>query len=160
MYAVVNFPLPLKARQLGDSILWTPGINLDNPATYKPTFKGSAEQLYTIEIKTKSGCVTIDTQLVKTVKNVEVHVPDAFTPNNDGTNDFLRPLVRGIKQLNYFRIYNRAGQILFESKTDRPGWDGTFKGTPQPTQAVVWMAEGVGGDGNIHRRKGTALLLR
>ncbi|MBA4140432.1 MAG: PKD domain-containing protein [Segetibacter sp.] len=160
VYAVVNFPLPLKARQLGDSILWTPGINLNNPATYTPIFKGSAEQLYTIEIKTNSGCITIDTQLVKTVKNVEMYVPDAFTPNKDGTNDFLRPLLRGIKQLNYFRIYNRVGQIVFESKTDRPGWDGTFKGVPQPTQAVVWMAEGVGVDGILHRRKGTTLLLK
>jgi len=87
-------------------------------------------------------------------------VPDAFTPNKDGTNDFLRPLLRGIKQLNYFRIFNRTGQILFESKTGMPGWDGTYKSTPQPTQAVVWMAEGVGVDGNIYRRKGTSILLR
>ncbi len=160
VYAVINLPLQLKARQFGDSILWTPGINLNNPTTYTPIFKGSSEQLYTIEIKTKSGCVTIDTQLVKTVKNVEIYVADAFTPNKDGTNDFLRPLLRGIKQLNYFRIFNRVGQILFESKTDMPGWDGSFKGTPQPTQGVVWMAEGVGVDGNIYIRKGTSLLLR
>ncbi len=160
VYAVVNFPLPLPARQLGDSILWTPGINLNNPAVYTPIFKGVAEQLYTIEIKTNSGCITVDTQLVKTVKNVEMYVPDAFTPNKDGTNDFLRPILRGIKQLNYFRIFNRVGQTVFESKTDRPGWDGTFKGTAQPTQAVLWVVEGVGVDGIIHRRKGTTLLLR
>jgi gliding motility-associated-like protein len=160
VYAVINLPLHLQARQFGDSILWSPGINLDNPTTYAPIFKGSTQQLYTIEIKTKSGCATIDTQLVKIVKNVEMYVPGAFTPNKDGNNDFLRPLLRGIKQLNYFRIFNRVGQLLFETKIDMPGWDGTFKSIPQPTQAVVWMAEGVGVDGNIYRRNGTSLLLR
>jgi gliding motility-associated-like protein len=160
VYAVINFPLSLQARKLGDSVLWTPAINLDNPASFNPIFKGAADQLYTLAIKTSSGCIIVDTQLVKTVKNVEIYVPDAFTPNNDGKNDFIRPILRGIRQLYYFRVFNRTGQIVFESKTDRPGWDGNFKGIPQPTQAFVWMAEGIGVDGNIHRRKGTTILLR
>ncbi len=159
-YAVINLPLPLQARQIGESALWSPGINLDTRTSFTPTFKGASDQLYSIEIKTNIGCVTVDTQLVKTVDHVEVYVPTAFTPNNDGKNDFLHPILLGIKEVRYFRVYNRWGQLLFESRNDKPGWNGTFKGIQQQTQTVVWMIEGIGVDGNIHNRKGTTVLLR
>ncbi|MBC7826332.1 MAG: gliding motility-associated C-terminal domain-containing protein [Chitinophagaceae bacterium] len=159
-YAVIDMPLTLKARQFGATVLWTPGINLDNRSIYSPIFKGGSEQLYTIAITTSSGCLTIDTQLVRAVKQIDVVVPNAFTPNNDGRNDFLRPILMGIVELRYFRIYNRWGQLLFESKSERPGWDGTFKGHRLATQAVVWAMEGKGVDGKIYIRKGTSILGR
>lgn len=159
-YALINSPLHLEARQFGTSVLWSPGTNLDVRTSYTPVFKGLSDQLYTIEIKTSAGCITVDTQLVKTVKSVEMYVPTAFTPNNDGLNDFLRPTLMGVKKLRFFRIYNRWGQLLFESKTDRPGWDGRFNGLTLSTQVVVWMVEGLGVDGNIYTRRGTSTLLR
>ena len=159
-YAVIDLPFPLKARQFGASVLWSPGINLDNPGSYVPKFKGSREQLYLISIKTNAGCITVDTQMVRTVKFVDVVVPNAFTPNHDGKNDFLRPILMGIKELRYFRIYNRWGQLLFETQNERPGWDGTFKGNKLPSQAVVWTLEGIGVDGRTHFRKGTSIIGR
>lgn len=159
-YAIIDLPFPLKARQIGATALWSPGLNLDNKILYSPTFRGSAEQLYTVTLTTTSGCVTVDTQLVRTVKFVDIVVPNAFTPNNDGRNDFLRPILMGILEMRYFRIYNRWGQLLFETKNIRPGWDGTFKGSRLSSQAVVWTAEGVGVDGKIYLRKGTTVLGR
>jgi gliding motility-associated-like protein len=159
-YAIIDLPLDLKARQFGDSILWSPGTSLNTPTSYTPVFNGPSEQLYTIEIKTASGCVTVDTQLVKTVKSAEMYVPTAFTPNNDGLNDFLRPVLMGIKEVRYFRIFNRWGQLLFEAKTDQPGWDGRLGGIPVSSQVVVWLVEGLGIDNNIYRRKGTTVLVR
>jgi len=159
-YAVVDLPITLQARQFGISALWTPGNNLDNRSSYTPAFQSHLDQLYTVQINTAAGCVTVDTQLVKIVPHVDMYVPSAFTPNNDGLNDFLRPTLMGIKELHYFRIYNRWGQLLFESKTERPGWNGIFKGTAQPTQVVVWIAEGLGVDGRIYTRKGTSTLVR
>jgi gliding motility-associated-like protein len=159
-YAIINQPHVLKARQFGDSISWSPGTWLNVRTSYTPIFKGPSEQLYTIEIRTNSGCITVDTQLVKTVKQAEMYVPTAFTPNNDGINDFLRPILRGIKEVHYFRIFNRWGQLVFEMKTDQPGWDGTLKGVPQAAQVVVWVLEGLGIDNNIYRQKGTTVLVR
>lgn len=159
-YAVINLPLTLEARTFGQSILWSPANNLDSRISYTPVFKGSSEQQYSIEIKTASGCLTTDTLLVKTVKKVEVYVPTAFTPNHDGSNDFLRPICRGIKQIYYFKVFNRWGQLLYEMKDDHPGWDGTLKGVPQQSQTVVWMIEGVGVDGNLYSQKGASTLLR
>lgn len=159
-YALVDLPLPLAARNLGDEVLWSPDTGLDDRTSYTPVFKGASEQLYTIVIETNSGCVTVDTQLVKTVKNVEVYVPTAFTPDNDGKNDYLRPLLQGVKEVRFFRVFNRWGQLLFETRTDKPGWDGTFKGAAQQTQTVVWMLEVTGIDGKTYVRKGTTVLLR
>ena len=146
---IINLPLPLEARKIGMHILWKPSTWLYTPAMYTPDFKSASEQLYAIEMKTNAGCITVDTQLVKTVKNVEMYVPAAFTPNNDGINDFLRPILREVKEIGYFRIFNRAGNLLFETRTEKPGWDGIYKGMPLQTQAVVWMLEIVGVDGNI-----------
>jgi len=159
-YAVVDLPLPLQARQIGDSAFWSPGISLSTTSGFNPVFKGPSDQLYNINIKTATGCITTDMQQVKTVKQVEMYVPGAFTPNDDEKNDYLHPVLMGIKEIRYFRVYNRWGELVYESKTDRPGWDGTFRGVKQPTQTLVWMAEGLGVDGKIYTKKGTAVLLR
>ena len=159
-YAVIDLPLDLKARKFGETALWNPGIQLDTRTSYTPVFKGTREQLYTITITKSSGCVTVDTQLVRTVKFIDVVVPNVFTPNHDGRNDYLRPILMGIKQIRSFRIYNRWGQLLFETKEERPGWDGTFKGQRMASQAVVWVIEGVGVDGKTYIRKGTSIVAR
>ena len=158
--AVVNLPLTLHARQFGNNVLWTPATSLDNPTSYTPTFIGSKEQLYTVEIRTASGCVTVDTQLVKINKSIEIYVPNSFTPNNDGRNDILRPFTIGIKELTYFRIYNRWGQLVFESRDMEKGWNGIFKGTPIEVQTVVWMFEGIGADNKVYKARGTTVLVR
>jgi gliding motility-associated-like protein len=159
-YAVVNIPLDLHARNFGESALWKPAFSLDNAASYNPIFKGSLDQEYTIDITTKTKCVTSDTQFVKIVKDIAIHVPSAFTPNGDGKNDFLNPIIFGIKKLNYFRIFNRLGELMYETNTNRQGWDGNYKGIKQGVQTFVWMVEVLAGDGNIYFNKGTTILLR
>ena len=133
---------------------------MNNNSIISPNFIGVKEQLYTIKIKSIGGCVTADTQLVKVIKEVEVLVPTAFTPNNDGRNDWLRPILIGMKETRYFRIFNRWGQIVFESRTVLPGWDGTLKGLPLGMQTLVWVYEGTGADDKPYLKKGTAVLIR
>lgn len=159
-YAVIHYPLALHARPFGESAIWSPAVNLDEPANFNPVFIGTEEQLYTIRITTVSGCLTVDTQLVKVVPTVEIYVPNAFTPNNDGINDILRPILRGIAEIKYFRVFNRWGQLWFETRTNKNGWDGSFKGMPQESQTIVWMFEAVGVDGKTYTRKGSSVLLR
>ncbi|HNH21817.1 MAG TPA: PKD domain-containing protein, partial [Ferruginibacter sp.] len=157
-----NFPEVLHAQTLGNSVLWTPATNLDNRFSYNPTFKGMHDQLYTIELKNaRNGCVTVDTLLVKTQKKIEIYVPTVFTPGGDGVNDLLRPLLFGFDHVNYFRVYNRWGKLLFQMNSDRPGWDGRINGqVTTETQTVVWMIEAVDVDGKTHRKQGTTVLLR
>ena len=159
-YAINNLPLSLHARKIGQQVLWRPGLNLDDPESFSPSFKGVSETLYNIEIRTNTECLTVDTLLVKVIPYVEIYVPTAFTPNGDGRNDFLRPALRGIKELRYFRIFNRGGLLMYESKKTEPGWDGIFKGISQQTQTFVWMLEGIGVDNVVYIRKGASTLIR
>jgi gliding motility-associated-like protein len=159
-YAVVDLPFTLQAREFGATVVWKPGIKLDNAGIANPVFTSSSDQLYTIEITTTTGCVTVDTQEVKIVPHVDIYVPTAFTPNKDGLNDVLRPTLMGIKELLYFKIFNRWGQLLFETKTPFAGWDGKINGAFQSTQVFVWLAEGIGVDNKRYMRKGTSTLVR
>jgi len=116
--------------------------------------------LYKVDITTASGCLTTDTQFVKIVSHVEIYVPNAFTPNGDGQNNVLRPLLRGVKQFHYFKVFNRFGQKVFSSQGDGPGWDGNLNGKPQPVGTYVWLIKGRDYLGNIHSEKGTVVLIR
>lgn len=158
-YSVVNLPLTLQARPIGNNVLWRPAKSLDDAASYSPLFLSDAEQEYTITLKTKSGCVTVDTQLVKINQRIVIYVPNTFTPNSDGINDMLRPFMIGIKELAYFKIFNRWGQLIYQTSNMQNGWDGKFKGLGQQMQTVVWMLEGTGLDNKKYNAKGTTVLV-
>jgi gliding motility-associated-like protein len=68
-----------------------------------------------------------------------VDVPTAFTPNGDGVNDVIYVDGWGIKKLNYFRIFNRWGQVLFESNDIKIGWNGIYNGVPQNMETYVYQ---------------------
>lgn len=161
-YAVMNFPAPLQARSFGASYQWKPSLYLDNPSLSNPVFNAPVvgDQVYTINITTAAGCLTVDTQLVNTIKEVKVYVPTAFTPNNDGLNDYLRPIMLGVKELRYFRVFNRWGQMVFNMQSSELGWDGTVKGQVQNTAVYVWMIEAIGLDNRLYFQKGTVALVK
>ncbi|HUC79370.1 MAG TPA: gliding motility-associated C-terminal domain-containing protein, partial [Flavisolibacter sp.] len=158
-YAVVNEPYRLGARTFGDP-LWAPVTSLDNPRSSTPVFVGAADILYTIQLLTETGCITVDTLQVKAAKRADIFVPTGFTPNSDGRNDVLRPVTMGIKELKYFKVFNRWGQLLFETRNQNQGWDGRIQGNQVATGVVVWVAEGIGADGRQYTRKGTTVLIR
>jgi gliding motility-associated-like protein len=156
----INFSIPLQAKLPGVSFVWKPSIYLSNVTAEKPFFKGLADQVYTIEVTSASGCKTVDTQQVKLYKKIEVYVPTAFTPDKNGLNDLLQPVLLGIKQLKFFRVYNRWGQLVFDTNTEGRGWDGLYNGKLQPMQAYIWIIEAVDIDGVAVSRKGSVLLMR
>jgi gliding motility-associated-like protein len=92
------------------------------------------------------------------VNTPAIYVPNAFTPN--GANNILKIVLYGMRELHYFSIYNRYGQLVFTTKDPAIGWDGKFKGKAQNTGTFVWVAEAVDQRGNIIREKGTSTLIR
>jgi hypothetical protein len=90
----------------------------------------------------------------------DLFVPKAWSPNNDGHNDKLFPLRLNIRELRYFRIYNRWGQLVFETNQLGIGWDGYFKGQQQVMDTYTWTAEAVCDDGRVIKRAGNSVLLR
>lgn len=159
-YAVANLPLTLQARPIAGQVTWTPATSLDNPTSKTPVFIGNIEQRYNIELKLNTGCITTDTQFVKINKDIVIYVPNAFSPNNDALNDFLKPFMIGIKELKFFRLFNRWGELIFETRDPNKGWDGRHKGIPVQTHTLVWMLEGIGVDDKIYKAKGSTVLIR
>ena len=115
---------------------------------------------YTITIRDNLGCTTVDSQLVKVFKEVNIYMPKAFTPNGDGQNDRIYPFTVGIKQIRMFRIINRWGVIVYEAKTDIKGWDGNYKGAPQQMDGYVWELQAIDYFGKMHTRQGSFTLIR
>ncbi len=90
----------------------------------------------------------------------DIFIPTAFTPNNDGKNDILKPIPVGITRIDFFRIYNRFGQLIYETKEYLKGWDGNVAGTPQASGTYVFSAQGVDYTGKTIFKKGTVVLIR
>ena len=88
-----------------------------------------------------------------------VGVPSAFSPNGDGENDVLYVRGAAIATLD-LKIYNRWGQLVFETTTKEKGWDGTFNGQPQPIEAYAYVLNCTFIDGTSKLLKGNITLLR
>lgn len=90
----------------------------------------------------------------------EVYMPKIFTPNGDGVNDILKPYIAGLDELKLFNVYNRWGNLIFSTKNSGEGWDGTYRGTPQPNETYIWIIEGINKKGEKVVRKGMVSLVR
>lgn len=160
--AIINRPQQLNARSIGVNYLWSPATFLNSISSRTPMTTLNREQLYRIAITNRAGCTTVDTQLVRAFNDRNIYVPEAFSPDNDGRNDRLAPILVGINEMKVFRIYNRWGILVYDNKNANAytGWDGTYKGVKQPLETYAWVAEGIDVDGQYIRRTGNTVLIR
>jgi gliding motility-associated-like protein len=165
--ATPNTPVSLTARDLGINYtyLWQPPIGLNFIDVKSPTFNYNQQQEYTVTLAPPDGsCPTTDTVLVKLADNGSIksvlNVPNAWSPNGDGHNDKLYPLTINMKELRYFKVFNRWGQLMFETHTLGQGWDGIYNGAPQVMDVYTWIVEAEGLDGVHYKQAGNSILLR
>ncbi len=159
--AFPNTPIQLSARNIGVNYLWTPGAGLSSTTISTPVFTYNQQTEYRITIVATGGCTITDTLLVKmTAMKADILVPKAWSPNGDGHNDKLFLYGVNLQVLRYFRVFNRWGQLVFETNTISHGWDGVFKGMPQAIDTYKWIVEGISNDGQIIKRSGNSVLLR
>ncbi|MDN3657813.1 gliding motility-associated C-terminal domain-containing protein [Ferruginibacter paludis] len=97
---------------------------------------------------------------IKVVDKSFIVVPTAFTPNNDGKNDFLSAKSIGYIQLDFFRVFNKWGELVFETHQLNNGWNGRYKSRVQNTGSYIWFAEGRDINGNVVSAKGMTTLIR
>jgi gliding motility-associated-like protein len=157
------FQLKGKVTQSGSdpvNIKWSPSEDLD--LSIPGIAKGTATQnkIYTMLATTSEGCSASDDIEVIIFKGSAAYVPSAFTPNNDGKNEKLKPYLISIKQVYNFSVYNRWGQLVYSTTASGDGWDGTLKSVPQPVGTYVWMLKAVDVVGNVYNKKGTVTLIR
>ncbi len=149
----------------GNNYQWSPGrflnfTNINNPiANILDPAIDTFRYFMTV---TTEGCSASDDILVKVFKTPpSFFVPSAFTPNGDNLNDRIKPILVGMKSLDYFRIFNRWGQLVYESNnTKLLGWDGNINGTPQKSEVYVYIAKATDFNNKVVTEKGTILLIR
>jgi len=134
-----------------DSLLWSDGSS----GWKRSVDKGG---IYIASAINKCGAKS-DTIQIKQIF-CDIMVPNAFTPNGDGKNDLLR-VVGNIGKLEGFRfsIFNRWGEMIFQTTDRKQGWDGNYKGQPSQAGAYVYMLE-YSLNGKPHLEKGNFHLIR
>lgn len=138
-------------------IMWSNGTKNDNIAV-------EAAGVYTVSAENDCGILadTIVVSLPECPGDCTFYVPNAFTPNNDGVNDTYGPFGGDCVTLSdyIFRIYDRWGSLVFESRSPDVQWDGTLAGKPSPTEVFVWQFEYKTKRQGTVRRSGDVTLLR
>lgn len=122
----------IATSQNGIYYQWSPPLFLDHVNIYNPITSHDTTMTFYVTVRDSMHCKSTDSIIVPVYYEIcdapEVFVPNTFTPNGDGKNDVL--FVRGDNiSTMYLAIYDRWGQVLFESNYKERGWDGKYKGT-------------------------------
>ena len=157
---VVGQPLQLNASG-GDVYFWTPATGLTNQGIPNPVANLNEDITYIIRVASNEGCFAFDTISVRVFKtDPDIFVPTAFTPNGDRLNDVLVPIPAGVSELEFFRVYNRWGELVFSTSEFGKGWDGKISGKEQGTDTFAWYVKGRDYTGKVIFKKGNTTLIR
>lgn len=160
---VVGQPLQLNGTG-GMYYDWSPATGLSSTSIANPIalFRSPAAQIrYRMIASDSIRCPDTAYITVRVFQTApSVFVPTGFTPNADGLNDIVKPVLAGIKKLNYFRIFNRWGQLVFETQQEGQGWDGRVNGQLQGTHVFVWTVSAIDYLDQPYFAKGTLTLIR
>lgn len=147
----------------GDQLVLSPGtfssyLWQDNSAS--PTFTVTQTGIYNVTVKDASGCPA-SARIEVTVDCPDLFFPNAFTPNNDGTQDVFGPRGRSFN-VAYYRlvIFNRWGQQVFESVDPLMKWDGDFHSKKQPAGTYIWRVDYQLPGKNLITKNGYVVLFR
>jgi gliding motility-associated-like protein len=138
---------------------WSPATGLSNRYISNPVATPEANTRYVVHAMNEYGCEVEDTLHVYVSTESILGLPNAFAPGS-GPNNLFRIYKRGLATLNYFRIFNRWGNLVYESRDIDAGWDGTYKGTLQPFGVYVYEIEAVTSTGKLFRKAGNVTLIK
>jgi gliding motility-associated-like protein len=147
----------------GYTIVWSPANSLNNTSIANPLASPTQTTEYIVSLTDAQGCSRTDTVKITVLDFIceepYIYLPNAFTPNNDGQNDILYLRGNLIDEM-YLAIYNRWGELVFESTSPQIGWDGTYKGMKcDPAVFVYYLTVKCRG-GQEYFKKGNITLIR
>ena len=140
---------------------WTPVAGLSCTDCADPNAAPTQTTEYTVQAITDSGCIATSTTTITVDPQHQIYVPNAFSPNNDGINDFWE--IYGYKKAWVYvsvEIFDRWGEKLFESHDMDFKWDGTYVGTPQAPGVYTYILTVVNIDGFSSNQKGAITLIK
>jgi len=146
----------------GATVTWFPAGSTVPATGYTVTATPSLATTYTA-IAQYGVCRNNATTRVEVVSNScvdkDTFVPNTFTPNSDGENDVLYVRSAFIEQI-YFAVYNRWGELVFETTDKTKGWDGLYKGRPADVGVFGWYLKVKCPNGEENFKKGNVTLIR
>ena len=145
----------------GYTYSWTPSDHLSCSDCSSPEAQVLDSIMYIVLISDTNGCFEIrDSINLRVIKAYAIDLPQVFTPNGDGKNDIVYAKGWGIRKLIDFKIFNRWGEMVFESHDIKDGWDGYYKGTLQNNETYVYIIQAESFKGDIISKKGNITLLK
>ncbi len=116
---------------------------------------------YYVTVTDVNNCTNTDSVII-TSESCPSYLwfPTAFSPNGDGVNDFFKPKYSFDLQKFQMRVYNRWGELVFETTNVNEGWNGAYKNTTQPMSTYVWVADYVLGENKKLTSAGNVTLVR
>lgn len=133
-----------------DLTFWTPDIDCPDTTMLvclDPTVAPTDTETYTLTVVDSQGCTGTDDIVIEVDVDRNVYIPNAFSPDNDGINDFFVPFTgSGVTNVKSMQVYDRWGELVFEKKGFVPtgeldGWNGQFRGKQIPTGVYVYLIE-------------------
>ena len=144
---------------------WSGNTGLSCNDCANPELIATTDVTLAFSVEDENGCRNDFEVTIDVIEEVELTIPSAFSPNNDGLNDGFGPLwMRGGKEIRSFSVYNRWGELLFESSGTEPNdvlqWDGTFKGDPCEIGVYVYQIDLRLWNGESEIFRGDVTLIR
>jgi gliding motility-associated-like protein len=148
------------------SLNWTPSNTLSCSNCLTPVATPTKTTKYSLTAVNDGGCATTESIQVQVICNgANFFVPNTFSPNGDGVNDYFIVNGVGLNVIPSITIYNRWGQIVFQKSNFTPnttanGWDGTFNGQPAPSDVYVYTIQILCDNATLIPYHGNVTLIR
>jgi gliding motility-associated-like protein len=138
---------------------WGPNTALSCEGCFDPIATPEETTTYTFTSFGANGCVTTDEMIVSVYVPELIFVPNAFSPNGDGSNDIFRPRGYTLENMEFW-VYDRWGEEVFHSNDKNFGWDGTVNGQAAVSGNYMYMLKGVYITGKVVTQQGDVALIR
>jgi gliding motility-associated-like protein len=145
------------------NIIWSPNQWINNRYLAAPTVLPDVSTAYIVNATDSNNC-PISAQIIVTVTESnlpEFVMPNAFSPNGDGKNDSIGPILNPNAQLSSYHIYNRWGELVFDKDLSGTNdWDGTYKNAQQPGGIYMYFITVISSTGKSTYKEGNLTLFR
>jgi gliding motility-associated-like protein len=147
-------------------VYWEADPTLSCTNCFTTTATPKVTTTYYVTAYTERNCTSTDSVRVKVLcDGSQLFIPNTFTPNGDGQNDFFFARAQGIDHINSFRVYSRWGELLFDRSNmavndERAGWNGTYNGRILNPDVYVYVIEASCDTGEPLKMKGDITLIR
>jgi gliding motility-associated-like protein len=148
-------------------VFWSNAGTLDCEDCLRPVASPKRTTDYLMTIVSQNGCTDQAAFRLFVDRSQAVYVPNAFSPNGDGSNDrfYIAARAGTVESIRTFQIYNRWGALVFKGDNLLPnnpahGWDGTLGGEVVKNSVLAWFAEIEFTDGSVELFKGDLQLFR